>query len=80
LCAEWKSIDFLFQLTEAEITEQHTLFQVNAFDPNEYQSYLFFAIELQGDAYPRGALAAITREINRLFLMPAMILFKLATP
>ena len=76
LCAEWKAVDLLFQLTEAEITEQHTFFQVNAFDPNEYQSYLFFAIELQGDAYPRGALAAITREINRLFLMPALILFK----
>ncbi len=75
-CAEWTSVDFLFQLTGDDITHQNALFEVNEFDPHQYHSYLFFALELQNDAYPRGALATITREVNRLFLMPAMILFK----
>ncbi len=74
-CEEWTSVDFLFQLTETDIPHQNTLFEVNELDPNQYHSYLFFAIELPGDAYPRGALATITREVNRLFLMPAIILF-----
>lgn len=76
LLSEWKSIDFLFQLTAAHLNGQSAIFQVNELDAQEYQSYLFFALELQGDAYPRGALAVITREINQLFMMPALILFK----
>ncbi len=76
LLSEWKSIDFLFQLTAAHLNGQSAIFQVNELDAQEYQSYLFFALELQGNAYPRGALAVITREINRLFMMPALILFK----
>src|SRR5205085_1517602 len=36
----------------------------------------FFAIELGGRQYTRTHLAEITREVNRLFLQPAMLLFK----
>ena len=38
-------------------------------------SFLFFALELQGNRYTRTALAGITREINKLFAMPALVLF-----
>lgn len=39
------------------------------------QSYLFFAVQLSGEGYARGKLADITRQINRLFPMPVMVLF-----
>ena len=40
------------------------------------ESYLFFAIKLSGDHYTRTQLSQITREINKAFDMPAMILFQ----
>ena len=40
------------------------------------ESYLFFAIKLNGDHYTRTQLSQITREINKPFDMPAMILFQ----
>ncbi len=83
LSAEWKSIHFLFQLTDDEINaaglepQLHMVFDSAArVDPTIYRSYLFFAIALQGSAYTRGQLAGITREINRLFSVPVMVLFQ----
>jgi adenine-specific DNA-methyltransferase len=40
---------------------------------------VFFAVELQPGDYARGKLAAITRQINRLFPMPVMVLFKVGS-
>ena len=40
------------------------------------ESYLFFVVELDGQNYSRTQFSHITREINRLFPMPVMILFK----
>ena len=40
------------------------------------ESYLFFAIKLSGDHYTRTQLSQITREMNKAFGMPAMILFQ----
>src|SRR3990167_4347087 len=76
LISDWLSADYLFQLTEDEITHQKSLFSVNQYNPNEYQSYSFVAIELKNEHYARGRLSQITREVNKLFPMPAMILFK----
>ncbi len=73
---DWLSVDYLFQLTEDEISRQKSLFSVNQYNPNEYQSYSFVAIELRNEHYTRGRLSQITREVNKLFPMPAMILFK----
>jgi type I restriction-modification system DNA methylase subunit len=39
-------------------------------------SYLFVSLELSGKAYTRTELATITREINRCFAMPVLVLFK----
>ncbi len=72
----WLSADYLFQLTGEEITRQKSLFSVNQYNPNEYQSYSFVAIELKNEHYPRGRLSQITREVNKLFPMPVLILFK----
>lgn len=40
------------------------------------ETYLFFAIELEKAEYTRTALAQITREINKVFPMPVMVIFK----
>ena len=80
LPGEWKSIDFLFQLTDDEIraaSNQQFLFQSQgAYNGAIINSYLFFALELQGNRYTRTDLAGITREINKLFAMPALVLIR----
>ncbi len=78
--AHWASVDVLLQLTADQLRQQDSLFTKDKVDPNAYESYLFFAIELKpkgkGQAWTRTDLSQITREVNKLFLMPAMILFK----
>ena len=76
---EWESIDLLFQLTEEEITQSDTPtldFRNGDVEANLYQSYLFFALKLRGDIYTRTQLSQITREINKLTSMPAMVVFQ----
>lgn len=55
-----------------------TLFKDTSVRASLLQSYVFFAVELQPGDYARGKLAAITRQINRVFPMPVMVLFKVA--
>jgi adenine-specific DNA-methyltransferase len=80
LPGEWKSIDFLFQLTDDEIraaSNQQFLFESKgAYNGAIINSYLFFALELKGNRYTRTALAGITRELNKLFTMPALVLIR----
>ncbi|MCA9982311.1 MAG: hypothetical protein KDD89_15810, partial [Anaerolineales bacterium] len=40
------------------------------------ESYLFIALRLTGESYSRTQLAQITREINKLFAMPVMLIFQ----
>ena len=75
-CAEWKSADLLFQLTDSELSGQRALFDETVVAPSQMQSYLFFAIELAGDNYARGKLTDIARQMNRVFPMPVMVLLK----
>ena len=79
LLDEWESIDLLFQLTGDEITlsDQPTLgFESSGIDNSVYQSYLFFALKLRGSSYSRTKLSQLTREINKLTPMPAMVIFQ----
>ena len=79
LLDQWESIDLLFQLTGDEITlsDQPTFgFEGGGIDNSIYQSYLFFALKLHGSSYTRTQLSQITREINKLTPMPAMIIFQ----
>jgi hypothetical protein len=73
---DWKSIDLLFQLTQEELSDQQILFGTKRVDNTIIETYLFFVIELIKTDYSRGALAQITREINKIFPMPVMLLFK----
>ena len=74
LLPEWKSADILFQLTDAEIVREDTLFPETTVQSGLLRSYLFFAIELKGKDYARGKLTTIARQLNRVFPMPVMLL------
>lgn len=78
--SQWESVELLFQLTDEELSNNATLFKDDTVSAGLTRSYVFFAIELKPSSvandYTRGKLAAITRQINRLFPMPVMVLFK----
>jgi len=79
LFGKWKNIDFLFQITDDEVRDagmQGSLGFDSGYDPRNYQSYLFFALDLKQGQYTRTQLSDITREINLLFGMPAMLFIR----
>ncbi len=73
-----ESVKLVFQVTSEEIapTNQPTLFESPAFDAGYVRSFLFFAIELTDKDYPRGTYAQFTREVNKRFMMPIVVLFR----
>ena len=76
LTPDWKYVDLLFQLSKEEVLKLTSLFDTKKVDRTVIETYLFFAIELSKERYSRTQLSLITREVNRLFPMPVMILFK----
>ena len=81
LTAEWVSVAPLFQLRGVDLTITDTAGWL--FDPSQTQvdntiieSYVFVTLRLRGSNYTRTQLSQITREINKLFPMPAMLLFQ----
>ena len=82
LTKDWKYIDLLFQLTKNEVSDQENLFNTGKVKwegedkETVIETYLFFVVELINSGYSRSQLAQITREINKIFSMPAMLLFK----
>jgi adenine-specific DNA-methyltransferase len=74
--SEWKGVDLLFQLSAAEISSQISFFDTSRVDNTLMESYLFFAIELSGQTYTRTILSRISRELNKIFPMPVMVIFK----
>lgn len=75
LVSDWKSIDILFQLTNDSFNGTKSLFETSV-NPTDIQSYLCFAIELKGMKYSKTQIAGITREVNKLFSIPIIIIFK----
>jgi adenine-specific DNA-methyltransferase len=80
MVADWLSVDILFQLTGEDIqtaSEDKFIFEsISQVDNQIIESYLFLAIRLKGEDYPRSKLAELTREVNNFFAMPVMILFQ----
>jgi adenine-specific DNA-methyltransferase len=76
LVSEWKSADFLFQLTDEELSHETSLFADTSVRAGLLKSYVFLAIELKGAEYARGKFSSITRQLNRLFPMPVMVFFR----
>lgn len=77
LVAKWQSVELLFQLTDEELSRSTALFKDEAVKTSLLQSYVFIAVELAEGEYARGKLAGIARQLNRLFPMPVMVLFKI---
>ena len=79
LTEEWESVDLLFQLMDEDIDANEQIefqFAGGGIDDTRMESFLFFALKLCGAQYNRTQLSQITREINKLTPMPAMILFQ----
>ena len=81
LVTEWETIDPLFQLRGDDLTRTDAVRErfdssVTQVDNTIIESYVFLALRLRGSTYNRTQLSQITREINKLFPMPAMLLFQ----
>lgn len=76
LSEEWVKFSILFQLDKTSLTDQVSLELDNDNFLEKYESYIFSVLELKGDNYSKTKLSKITREINKQFMMPVMILFK----
>jgi len=81
MISEWKYVDLLFQLSHEEITKQYSAFKKEVVTKEDgskiaMESFLFFVIELKSETYSRSVLSHMTREVNKLFPMPAIVLFK----
>lgn len=75
----WRAVQFLFQLTGDELpalSRGAMPATGEAFQRGAIDSFVFLAIDLDGDVWSRRALVAIVRELNRGFAMPAILLFR----
>ena len=73
-----QSVRILFQFTNAEITSttQRTLLNPEGFSTGNARSFLFVAVELKADNYARGQYVTFTREINKRWQIPTVVLFR----
>ena len=71
-----QSVRILFQVTDTEIAAARS---TDGFDAGNARSFLFVAMELDGETYTRGQYAQFTREINKRINAPTVALFKTAT-
>ena len=73
-----QSVRILFQFTDAEIasTTQRALLNAAGFSTGNARSFLFVAVELKGDNHARGQYVAFTREINKRWQIPTVVLFR----
>ena len=78
---EATSARLIFQVTDDEIrgSAQGRLFETGSFSYGNSRSFVFTAVELKGESYPRGRYVTFTREINKRITMPAVVLFRTAS-
>lgn len=79
--ADWQSAAFLFQITNDELPalaagQMSLLHETGGVQAWQVESFVFLAIDLKPGSWSRTRLAALTREVNRLFPMPAILLFR----
>ncbi len=86
-----KAVHIIFQITDEEIaantptqlrpsdtqsSSTQSFSTQSSFNEGDNRSFIFAAVELNGNSYPRGQYAQFTREINRRLTMPTVVLFK----
>ena len=70
-----KSLRALFQITDTEIRyDGKPLF--GEYEKGNNESFLFVAAELRDTDYARGHYASFTREVNKRFNMPVVVLYR----
>ena len=75
-----ESARILFQFSDSEIAAaQPSLLAAGDFDKGNTRSFMFIAVELRDESYPRGAYVELTREINKRLVVPAVVLFRTAS-
>ena len=76
------SARLVFQLSDSEIRAsaslQGVLLETGDFDKRHPGSFFFMAVELKGSGYSRTRYVSFTREINKRFLAPSVVLFRTA--
>ena len=78
---DWKSAAFLFQLTGEELPALH-MYRTDLLTPadgvraHQVERFVFIALDLKARNWSRTDLAKLTREVNQLFPMPAILLFR----
>ena len=76
------SVRLVFQVSDFEIraaaSSQGMLFETGEFEKGHTRSFFFAAVELEGSGYSRTRYVALTREINKRFLAPTVVLFRTA--
>ena len=76
------SVRLVFQLSDDEIrasaSQQGVLLETGDFDKRHSSSFFFMAVELKGSGYSRSRYVSHTREINKRFLSPTVVLFRTA--
>ncbi len=78
--ANAQSLHIVSQITDDEIRAAMLPRPPDAagFDTGNIRSFMFVAVELRGNAYARGEYAAFTREINKRWQIPTVVLFRTA--
>ena len=73
-----ESVELVFQVTSHEINASGQLepLGLSSFDEKNEDSFMFFTVELKDKDYPRGKYAQFTREVNKRFMMPIVVFFR----
>ena len=72
----WREVELVFQVTDEEVADLGDLFAEDGFDAGRIRSFVFIAVELASGPWSRTRLAEMTRALNRLFEMPAVLLLR----
>jgi len=72
-----QTIQLLFQLQDSDF--KHFASVSERPDLDLYQSYLFIGVRLEDKTYTRTQLNQLTRDVNKLFAMPVMLVFSYGT-
>ena len=75
----WREVELVFQVTDEEVADHSDPFTENGFDAGRIHSFVFIAVELSTGPWSRTRLAEMTRALNRLFGMPAVLLLRYGT-
>ena len=75
------SIKIIHQMTDNEIGSSASMQGIlmdndGTFDKGHNRSFIFIAVQLKGDVYSRGQYAEFTRETNKRFASPCVVVFK----